>query len=244
VLFGSGRGNFSRVAKAYLPRLRSVPVSEHDAQFIGDRANAPRNFAIGEFVAAGRTEIAAGTAEGDVVILAYERGRLQEVARTQTELVLPDVHVGAFRQPGRAGDLFVTWNLSYPVDRPRPRLFYSDPSFAAGTATPSGGRSRAVHPAAQTLSFSVKTSGDCAPADAVAMTLTRDGIFGLYRSAGLTLETAADDQGTMHFRIDAPWLTSSVTAALTAVPGGYEAWSVPAWTVCGQQRMNVFAEAK
>jgi len=58
-----------------------------------------------------------------------------------------------------------------------------------------------------------------------------------------TLETVVDDQGTVHFRIDAPWLTSSVMGPLSVVPGGYEA-SAPAWTVCGQQGMSVFAEAK
>lgn len=241
ILFGDGRGGFSRVAAASLPRLRTVSVPDYMAVLVGDRSQAPRNFAIGEFVAAGRTEIAAATAEGDVVILAFVQGRLQEVARTPTEFILPDVHAGAFRQSGRV-DLYVTWNLGYgSSDFPKPRLFYSQPSRTVSVVSQSGGKSRASRTPASPPTFVLRMSGDCVPPDAAALRLTRDGIFGSYRRDGETMETVIDDEGMMHVRLDAPWLTSSITSTLSATERGYEGTSI-ASTSCGQQSVSFVAE--
>lgn len=241
VLFGDGRGGFGRVATASLPKLRSVTVPDYLAVLVGDRSQAPRNFAFGEFVASGRTEIAAATSEGDVVILAFVQNRLQEVGRTATEFILPDVHAGAFLHPGRV-DLYVTWNLGYgdPAS-PKPRLFASQPSLAATVVSQSAGRGRASRPPESSLTFSIKASGVCAPAGAAAMTLAKDGVFGTCRDANQTLETVVDDTGTMYVRLNAPWLTSPVMSTLSPTPRGYEGTSA-ASTSCGVQSVSFVAE--
>lgn len=239
VLFGDGSGRFTRLAAASLPRLREVSVPSYLAPVVGDRAQAPRNLAFGEFVASGRTEIAAATAEGDVVVLAYVQNRLQEVARTATEFVLPDIFGGAFLQPGRT-DLYVTWNLGYgdPAS-PKPRLFVSQPSQATSVVSLSPGRGRASTPPSSPLTFSLKASGNCVPAE--SLTLRKDGIFEIYEQDGQTLETVADETGTLWVRLNAPWLTSPIFTMLSANGRGYEA-TTSAITSCGEQSLSFNAE--
>jgi hypothetical protein len=240
VLFRDGRGGFTRVATASIAKLRSVTVPDYLAAIVGDQAQAPRNFVFGEFVASGRTEIAAGTAEGDVVILAFVQNKLQEVARTATEFILPDIYAGSFLQAGRK-DLYVTWNLGYgDPNSPKPRLFTSQPSVVANAVSQSRGRGHASSPPASPLTLSVTASGTCAPANATALTLTKDGMFGIYQDAAQTLETVTDDLGTMYVRLDAPWLSSPIMSTLSPTDRGYEGTTL-ASTSCGPQSVS-FAE--
>ncbi len=221
---------------------RGVTVPNYLAAAVGDQAQAPRDLAFGEFVASGRTEIAAGTAEGDVVILAFVQGRLQEVSRTQTEFVLPDLHAGAFLQPGRV-DLYVTWNAGYGAGYPKPRLFSAQPSISASTVSPSRARTRAARTPtpASPHAFSITAGGACVPSVAVASVLTGDGAFGIYRDAGQTLETVVDDEGMMYVRLNAPWLTYPITSTLSATARGYEG-TAAGMTACGQQPVSFVVE--
>jgi FG-GAP-like repeat len=244
VLFGNGHGGFSRMASAYLPRVRSVAVPSWQEPFISDGSQAPRNFALGEFVTAGRTEIATGTAEGDLVVLACENGRLHEVARRATEFLLPDVHAGAFREPGRT-DLYLTWNLGYAADRPVSRLFYVEPSAASQAISRPGGKSRAVRPASppadSPFSVLIKASGPCLAVDAAPQTLSSNGVFGFARRGGDLLETVVDDEGTMYVRLAASWATSPVIGAFAPSDRGYEG-SARADTACGSQVVSFTAQ--
>jgi len=224
VFFGDGNGAFPRVSSARIAKLREtvipsyaqVPMPPHIPAPTPDTQGLPRTLAFGSFVGAGRTEIAAGTGEGDVVILAYERGALREVGRVETELLSADVHAGAFSGRGRT-DVYVTWNFFYPPQRPASRLLYGAPS----PVEPGHGvsRSRAAHGSfAQVTELAFRASGDCVNMNET-WTLTREGIFGVDRAHGV--ETAIEGD-VLAFRLTVPWAPAPVMVNLRANGRSYE----------------------
>lgn len=237
VLFGDGRGGFPRVSYARVAKLREtiippfaqVPHPPELPPVTPDTNPQPRTLAFGEFIGKGRTEIAAGTGEGDVVIFAIERGALREVGRIATELLSADVHAGAFFARGRT-DLYVTWNFFYPPERPQSRLLYADPK-PVDEPQPVAGRTRAVRGSmVQTTRLHVEASGGCVNVDE-QWTLTREGIFGIDRAHGV--ETAMES-GLLAFRLTAPWAPEPVQMTLQANGRSYEG-ALDIVTNCGAQ---------
>jgi hypothetical protein len=237
LLFGDGRGGFNRMTSALLPRLHDATVPLNVAPLI-ETLNLyfqpPRTLSFGHFVSTGRTEIATGTPEGDVVVLAFAENRLREVGRLTTELVSPDVYSGAFFRPGR-DDLYVTWNFGYGGNMPKPRLVASEPKASASSAVArSASRGRAARIA---LPFKARVAvADCAQAAADVKTLSSDGIFGGWHGEREAVETVVDDQDVMSIRLTAPWASRAVAGTLRATDRGYEGSAV-AQTRCGDQNV-------
>lgn len=123
VLFGNFRGMFTDTTTASIPKFHDanpMPPGWNPSKL--DGINQPRQLVIGHFVKANRNEIAATTAEGDVVVYAYQDGMLVEVARTATEYLSPEVRPGKFRGPG-GDDLYVMGTLIWGDPYPKPRVF-------------------------------------------------------------------------------------------------------------------------
>lgn len=235
VFFGDGQGRFPRYSSIYIPQVRQVqvPVYYQNPQIWLN--TSPRGLAIGEFVASGRTEIATAVWEGDVVFLAYERGKLREVSRTATEFQYPDIHVGSFREPGKV-DFYVNWNAGYGYDKPPARLFAVEPAQVAAAAVPVySGRSRAVRaPASPSLNLEVATEGaPCVPNAPQLWNLVREGAFGVDRAENHLVETVMED-GALHFRLsNVSWATDPIYGTLRQVGGNRYEGSVYGQTVCG-----------
>jgi hypothetical protein len=240
VLFGDGTGNFPRVDTARINKHRNaeglppgVPVPDPD------RINQPKNLAVGSFVRAGRAEIAAGTHEGDIVIFAYEHGKLKEVSRTETEFWLLDVRTGSFRRNGSRSDLYAGGTLIWGDNWPRPRLFHgANEAAAAATAARGSSRQRASSSsAAQQRTLDVGFSGDCVETTSGRWQFTRDGVFGAARNGEMTMETIADDS-LLYFRLRAPYSTEPMYGVLTQ-EGDVYSGSAQALTSCGWKSLNV-----
>jgi hypothetical protein len=216
VFFGDGTGKFPRFASATTPMLHAAAERPPDWQ----GGNNPRSLALGSFVHAGRTEIAAGTAEGDVVVLAYENGKLREVSRIETEFVDAFVQSAAFREPGKT-DLYLTGNYNPTGTKATPRLFYVEPDSADTISRPAG-RSRAVRGFLSPIAnFDVAMRGDCAPVATERWALTREGVFGLERRQEQTVETVLEN-GSLYFRLTTPWALAPIMGALELHGGAYK----------------------
>lgn len=247
VLLGNGHGGFTRLASAKLARLHDplYPSGIYTGGPAGypaitpDNANQPRNFAFGEFVQKGRTEIAAGTGEGDVVILAWERNGLREVDRIQTELLAADVHAGSFLAPG-SSDLYVTWNFGYPKARPVPRLLHAEPVDAA-PQTGTAARRRVVTTRMPAPSFHFRVSHPCISTMNDVWSLTWEGPFGVERRADRTVEAVLDGD-VLAFRLEAPGAETMATT-LEAKDGTYEG-EIDIDTSCGRQFAKITAKAR
>ncbi len=240
VLFGDGQGGFARLSSLYLPQLRHVELPIYAFPNDIETAQSPRNLLVGEFIQRGRIEIAAGTAEGDIVILTVEGGQLREVSRTQTEFLLPDLHAGAFRDPSQR-DLYVTWNLGYPAERPTSRLVYSDPSPESRTRAGARGRVRGVRVAPSLeLDLTLKASGDCVPAAAQTFTLPGARAVESSQKNAESAEAIKDGDGVLYVRLKTEWSSTPITAALYPSAKGYEGLSV-ANTSCGWRSIALAA---
>jgi hypothetical protein len=230
VFFGDGAGHFPRFASATTTMLHPSPGRSPDYQ----GGNNPRNLAFGQFARAGRTEIAAGTAEGDVVILAYESGALREVSRIETEFIDTFVYAGAFREPGKT-DAYLTGNYTVLGTRAAPRLFYVETAEPIVTTSRPSGRSRAVRGfAANTLNFDVEMQGGCVPQNTDHWSLTREGIFGFDRHGARTVETVLEN-GTLYFRLTAPWAKAPILGRVQQISGGTYTGDVFVSAPCGAQ---------
>jgi len=144
VLFGDGRGHFTSMTTAQIPKFHeasTLPLGWSSAKL--DEIRQPRELVIGHFVRGDRTEIAAGTAEGDLVVYAYQNFVLMEVARTPTEYLSLDIRPGKFRGPG-GDDLYVMGTLIWGEPYPKPRLFTGSVPASGAIVKPS--RRRVSHP--------------------------------------------------------------------------------------------------
>lgn len=234
VFLGDGTGRFPRSTSATIAELRTVPGLSP--------SNSPGELVLGQFVRHGRTEIAANTTEGDVVILAYERGQLREVARFQTEYVRVGIAAGQFREPGK-NDLWVNGAFLPNGQRPpAPRLFYVDAALPVAAAyTGAAGRSRAVRGmASPTLNLDVQMSGTCAPEASTNWSLQREGVFGLDARSEQRVETVMDD-GAIVFRMTVPWSSLPVEGRLE--PKGSRRYEGKGWitTQCGARNIDFTA---
>ena len=244
---GDGRGSFPRLASTKIARLHD-PVYPSGTWIGGppgrpaitaDNANQPRNFAFGSFVRKGRTEIAAGTGEGDVVVLAWERNGLREVDRIQTEQLSADVHAGSFLAPG-SHDLYVTWNFGYPQARPVPRLLYAEPAAAAQQVR-SVSRRRAVDARTAPMSFDVRVSHPCMATTTDTWELTWEGPFGVQRRPDRTVEVTLDGD-VLAFRLE-PAGGETTATTLEQKHGTYEG-THDVDTPCGRQFVKITAKAR
>jgi hypothetical protein len=230
VFFNDGTGHFPRFASAVTTMLRPIPGRAPEFQ----GGNNPRNLGFGQFVRAGRTEIAAGTAEGDVVILAYENGALREVSRIETEFVDTYLYAGAFREPGKT-DAYLT--SPFTGTQAAPRLLYVEAAEPIVTTSRPSGRSRAVRGfAASTLHFDVEMHGGCVPQNTDHWSLTREGIFGVDRHGAQTVETVLEN-GTLYFRLTAPWARLPILGRVQQGAGGSYTGDVFVSAPCGAQMM-------
>jgi hypothetical protein len=242
VLLGDGRGNFPRTSAIQLRQYRPYPVFTGPFEIDYDTATSPRNFAIGQFVRNGRTEIAVGTYEGDLVVLAWENGKLREVGRMETEYKNPDLHLGAFRQPGK-NDLYITWNDGYGANRPMNRLLYAEPGAALAQASPAG-RGRAVRGwPSQEMKFDVQMAGSCAPEAGDRWTLARDGMFGVDEKTERTVEAVLEND-SLSFRFTAPWTASPIAGSLTRVDGTFTGTVEAETTTCGWVNVQITARQR
>jgi FG-GAP-like repeat len=247
VFFGDGRGAFPRfqwaaidkVREAVIPSWAVIPHPPGTPGLTPDNISQPRILAVGQFIGQGRTEIAAGTGEGDVVVFAYENGALREVGRETTAHLGADVQRGAFHARGKS-DLLVTWNYSYPAQRPRPRVLNAEPRPLEPPSPRREIRTRAFRGIASAESiFDVQASGDCIAFSETWM-LTREGIFG--RNADRTVETTIES-GVLSFRVAAPSSMSAqwpITGALRANGRRYEG-IVEMDTPCGFAPVTLIA---
>jgi len=144
VLFGNGRGMFNDTTTASIPKFHDAdPMPPGWNPLKLDGINQPRQLVIGHFVRGDRNEIAATTAEGDIVVYAYQSGVLLEVARAATEYLSPEVRPGKFRGPG-GDDLYVMGTLIWGDPYPKPRVYVGSVPAAGVIAKPT--RRRASHP--------------------------------------------------------------------------------------------------
>ena len=242
VYFGDGRGGFNRTTKLSLPRQTFptlLPIFEYA---IADNTAAPRSLHVGEFVTKGRAEILGTVAEGDIFVVAYENGRLREVApRIATEFIQGDVFVGSFRKKG-SRDFLVTYNLIHGEGNPKPGLFNVEPTAAAVTAAPArSGRGRAVaQPTLGDMKVSIDAK-DCVY-DADIKTLERAGIFGSFRHGNESMDTVLDEDGLLWFRYFPKWEPYGLWGTLTPKAGGGWEGTARAMTPCGQQDVRIVVE--
>lgn len=245
VFYGDGRGRFPRtsttpigkVHEAVIPPQYVIPPPPGHPPFSLDLFVQPRTFAFGQFVAKGRFEMAAGTGEGDVVVFAWEKGALREVARAASDLLMVDVHGGSFFAPGQS-DIYITWNLGHGDDRPRPRLLFGGEPETAPVTSSRDTRTRAVRGSTNTLTFDVQVTGDCISANET-WTLTRESIFGREQTADRTVETVIEN-GVLSFRVTAPWAPKTASGALHVNGRRWEG-TVEVETGCGWRKVAFVA---
>jgi hypothetical protein len=241
VFFGDGRGNWPRTSTASIAKLHdaNVPASLPDLGV--DRMNQPRDLAVGHFTRNDRMEIAAGTGEGDLVILAYELRALREVARTPTEFWHLAVRPGTFNASSRTG-LYVTGTLYWGEVYPRPRVFHA-PAERAATSEPlipAPGRRRAVGPPASNVTaLRIETGGECIDATTTRFAFTREGIFGDAAEGTTRIESVLEGT-SMYLRLYAPYALEPVQTALVESNGQYTA-TPTVLTSCGWKPMTITA---
>jgi hypothetical protein len=223
VFFGDGTAHFPRFQSVRIARLREYP----DPRYNYDQTS-PNHIAIGEFVRKGRTEIAVAMYEGDVVVLAYENGKLQEVNRMTTDVVNPTVYSNAFMEVGKT-DLYMSWLTGGTGKAALVIANPAEPLFA--TAVPKAGRARAVRGFASTkTTYDVMITGTCA-SFMDTWTLQREGAFGIDRNEERLIETITDG-GDLTFRLTVPWAAKPAIASLTPTADGWQG-RMYAETACG-----------
>ena len=238
VLFGDGRGNFQRTARGRIAKEHDivgfpagVPIMENGMQ--------PKNLVLGHFTRGDQLQIAAGTVEGDLVILAYEQGTLREVARMTTEFWLPGLRSGAFRAGG-GDDLYVVGTLIWGDNWPKPRLFYGNPDVSVATTSARvAGRRRAAG-MAPGIALRMEMRADCIESQAARWSFTREGIFGVAQRNGAAIEAVFDD-GQIYYRMTAPFAGEPVYGTLTESDGFWNG-TAQVLTSCGWKMMSVSAK--
>jgi len=239
VLFGDGAGHFPRHSIISVPRVREVAHSAIDEMKY--QSGHVHHLAIGEWVRQGRVEIAIGTPEGDAVILAYQNGRMAEVGRVATEYMGTEIHAGSFLEAGKR-DLYMIWAFDYFSNRPQPRLFDAQPA----TSVRGGGRTRAARGfVSPKLEFDVTITGDCAPAEVLRWSLTREGIFGFDEREGYKVETISPYDGRLDYRLTVPWSSIPIIGWLDystfRKTAGTWIGSAGARTACGEHVVRLSA---
>lgn len=241
VIFGDGRGNWPRTATTRIAKLRdaNIPTSLPDLGV--DGMNQPRDIAVGHFTRRDRMEIAAGTGEGDLVILAYEQRALREVARTPTEFWHLTVRPGTFNASSRTG-LYVMGTLYWGEVFPKPRVFHAASEREAAiepVVTTPGRRRAAGAPSRNMNELQVETRGECIDATTTRFAFTRDGIFGTAADGATRIESVLEGT-SLHFRLTAPYALEPVKTALVESNGQYTA-TPTVLTSCGWKPMTITA---
>jgi len=244
VLFNNGRGQFTRMVAAPIPQLHEAVGFPAGVPIDIDHINQPRDLAIGHFTS-DRTQIAAGMAEGDIVVFEFDGAGLKEVSRTQTDLWGIYLAAGNFHGTNRT-DLYAMQALIWGGGDlyPKPRVFYGVEGGAAASAsthTPSRRRS-ASRPAESELSLDVHLSADCIDARSEEWTFAREGLFGSARTSDSTID-AFFDGSVINYRLIAPYSQWPITGALTEANG---TWSGTAEVItsCGSRTMTITATLK
>lgn len=238
VLFGDGRGNFTRTTRGRIAKVHDI-VGFPAGVPIMENAMQPKNLVLGHFTRGDQLQIAAGTLEGDIVILGYEQGALREVSRTATEFWLMELRAGAF-QAGGGTDLYVVGALIWGENWPKPRLFYGAGEIAAsGTTTRSSGRRRSAGLAPGTA-LRMQMQAQCVEPAADRWNFSREGIFGEARRGGAAIE-AVFDEGLIFYRMNGPLSKETMFGTLTESNGVYSG-TTNALTSCGWQVMTVHAQ--
>ena len=239
VLFGDGRGNFPRTAKTRMAKLHELTGFPAGVPVDTENINQPRNLVLGHFTRADQLQIAAGTAEGDLVILGYEQGTLREVSRMETEFWLPGLRSGSF-QSGGGDDLYVVGTLIWGDNWPKPRLFYGAHEAAATTSNARAvGRRRSAGPAPG-IALRMEMRADCLEQQAARWSFTREGLFGVSQRDGATIE-AVFDEGQIYYRMAAPFAGEPVYGTLTESDGFWNG-TAQVLTSCGWKTMSVSAK--
>ena len=240
VLFGDGRGNFPRSARASIDKLHEIALPAGMEFLVPKAYMEPRNIAVGHFTRSDRAQIAAGTMEGDVVIFSYEQqGGLRETTRTATEFWHTDVRTGSF-DGGGTSDLYVGGTLLWGEQMPRPRLFNGQSEAAAATSILGPARRRTARSAPTDLLLNMEMKGDCINEAAAQWRFSRDGVFGLAKRGATTIE-AVFDAPSMYFRISAPYAQEPAIGVLTEENGSYSG-TVEMMTTCGRKTITISAK--
>jgi VCBS repeat protein len=238
VLFGDGRGNFARSTIARAARQHDIIGFPAGVPVDLDHVNQPRDLAVGNFTQGDRVQIAGAMSEGDIVIFAWDRGSLNEVARTRTEFWLPTIRSGNFRSGGGT-DLYAMGTAIWGDMYPRPRVFNGGESVTIAGAAPvrQPSRRRALRPAVAQLSMQVQISGDCIDARAERWLFEREGIFGLAETSNEKVEVLFDAP-LLYFRLSAPFAQGPVFGVLTESNGTYSG-TAGVMTACGWKTMSI-----
>jgi len=221
VLFGDGHGNFPRSAAAKVAQLRGITGAGWSPMDL-NKADQPRDLAVGHFTRSDRTEIAADTMEGDVVFFAYEQGALKEVSRVDSGLFSIDILPGNFRGSGLT-DLCVYTTSDQGERTPSPQIFYANANAAAVIAPRAPMRRRAAGASSphETV-LRLQTHADCLADFSEEFAFKRDGVFGHAANGDAFFDA---DTATIYLRVPMPELTlGPLQAALTRdSSGGYSA---------------------
>ncbi len=242
VLFGDGTGKFPRMATANIAKLHD---STAPAWFPidTDKLNQPRDLAIGHFTSSTQTQIAAGTSEGDIVILGWEDGALKEVSRTATEFWAVDIRSGHFHS-GAMSDVYAMGTLIWGDIYPRPHVFNGADSPNAATAIAAHpGRGRAFRISNPNSALNIQISGDCVDASSARWVFNREGVFGSAVRDSARIEALFD--GTSIFaRLTAPYLQMPMSVELTKDASGAYSGSAMALSSCGPTTLSLRATAE
>jgi len=242
VFHGDGAGGFPRLTALPVPRVHEVIAPAYVLDGLGIDIMGP-DLEFGQFVRSGRTEILAAMPEGDLVVYAWENKKLREVARSQTEFLIPEVHVGNYFESGKLGAYMAAHvsNNGWAT----PRVFNTSELMAPAIAEVSvSGRSRAVRgfvsgPATE---FEVQMSGDaCTTTLANHWTLSRDGLFGFTPDRSVELVHPGDNHTAdydMAVRFTAPWAADPVVGYLKRKGRDYVGTAY-AKTACGSSHIEM-----
>jgi len=240
VLFGDGRGNFPRTTRATIAKTHEIDLPA-GLEFLAPKTeiNEPRDLALGHFTRDDRTQIAAGTLEGDVVVFSYEQNDLREISRNRTEFWHTDVRSGSFR--GEGSDLYVTGTLIWGESWPKPRVFFgADQMLAPAASAVQGGRRRALRSGPTDVDLRMQIRGECIDEAPAQWHFTREGVFGQAKRGETTIE-AVFDAPYIYFRLSAPYASEPVQGVLTEENGSY-AGTAQVVTACGVKVMTVDAK--
>jgi hypothetical protein len=241
VLFGDGRGNFTRMTKGTIAKLHdanNLPAGLPDPGV--DRLNQPRDLAVGHFTRSDQMQIAAGTGEGDLVVFAFEQGRLNEVARTSTEFWALDIRAGHFRNSA-VSDLYVTGTLIWGDVYPRPRVFEGVAATAsADSSVRQAGRARVSRPVVPEVALEAQLRSDCVDAATERWTFARSGLFGTARHGSTTVE-AFFDGSQIYARLGAPYSQEPIETVLAPAADGSLIGTADVLTSCGWKVMTITA---
>jgi hypothetical protein len=206
-----------------------------------DGANSaqPRNVVLGHFTRGDQLQIAAGTSEGDIVILGYEQGTLREVSRTVTEFWLLELRGGAFQGTGGT-DLYVTGTLIWGENWPKPRLFYGPDELATGGAVARVSGRRRSSGLTPGMALRMQMQAECVDAVAGRWNFSREGVFGVAQQGGATIE-AVFDESQIYYRMNVPFSVETMYGALEAANGSWSG-TTNVLTSCGWKVMTVNAQ--